>query len=96
MFPTRSVAWPPLSVHQGIAPSIFLFYNMKLCYEDVEYSEEEAMLKRGTAITVALSRQHRGLVLEAGLESSRIALILIIIIITNMHSNLITKFGLLW
>ena len=28
IFPTRSAAWPPLSMHQGIVPSIFLFYNI--------------------------------------------------------------------
>ena len=55
IFPTRPAAWPPFSVHQGIAPSIFPFYNMKLRYENVEYSEEEAMLKRSTATTLALS-----------------------------------------
>ena len=36
-----------------------------------------------------------GLVLQAGLESSQIALILCFIV-THMHSNLITKFGLIW
>ena len=29
IFPTRSTAWPLLSVHQSIAPSIFPFYNSR-------------------------------------------------------------------
>ena len=54
-------------------------------------------MKRSTATILALSPATGvgGLVLQAGLESSQIALILCFIV-THMHSNLITKFGLIW
>ena len=52
----------------------------QLPYEDVEYSEEEAN-------TPALSPGHTG-VLQAQSDRAHI--------VTHMHSNLITKFGLIW